>query len=61
MENMQEKKIPARRWKTFDDDENLHPNPFVYHANSVRNSIIKPFFRRYAESTTRTTIHSPTN
>ncbi|XP_045830253.1 uncharacterized protein LOC123921660 [Trifolium pratense] len=40
----------SRRWTTFDDDENMHPNLFVHHDNSVRSSNINPFSHGYAEN-----------
>ncbi|MCI11478.1 hypothetical protein A2U01_0032579, partial [Trifolium medium] len=40
----------SRRWTTFDDDENMHPNLFVHQDNSVRSSNINPFSHGYAEN-----------
>ncbi|WJX90430.1 hypothetical protein P8452_72330 [Trifolium repens] len=40
----------SRRWTTFDDDENMHPNLYVNHDNSVRSSNINPFSHGYAEN-----------
>ncbi|XP_058759630.1 uncharacterized protein LOC131632929 [Vicia villosa] len=37
----------SRRWTTFDDDENIHPNLFVHRDNSVRSSNINPFSQNY--------------
>lgn len=37
----------SRRWTTFDDDENIHPNLFVHSDNSVRSSNINPFSHDY--------------
>lgn len=41
----------SKRWTTFDDDENVHPNLFGHQDNSVHSSNINPFSHGYAEST----------
>jgi len=41
----------SRRWTTtttFDNDENIHPNPFGHRENSVRSSNINPFSHGFA-------------
>ncbi|KAK7329996.1 hypothetical protein VNO77_24180 [Canavalia gladiata] len=43
-----EKHGNSRRWTTFEDDENIHPNLFVNRDNSVRSSNINPFSHGYA-------------
>lgn len=42
----------SKRWTTFDDDENIHPNLFVHREcdNSVRSSSINPFSHGYGET-----------
>lgn len=46
-----EKHGNSKRWTTFEDDENIHPNLFVHRDNnSARSSNINPFSHGYAES-----------